>query len=137
MTKEYLNGAYAPTLELELGQPGCLSGDINCNGWVDFGDLAILADLWLQEIAGPCTEKVQKKCRYRLTYIGCREGVETCICPIIEVGAKCATNSCVDGLDCDDKIVWYYSAPFTDCKAEWSLIDCAETLITRKCKDCK
>lgn len=137
MTREYLNGAYAPTLELDVGRPGCLSGDINCDGRVDFGDLAILAEHWLQDIAGPCTQSAQKRCRYRLTYMGCREGVDTCSCPRLQPGAKCVSNSCVDGLDCDDPIVWYYSAPYTDCKAEWRLVDCAETLIQRQCKECK
>jgi len=112
-------------------------GDINYDCIVDFKDLAILAENWLAESPGPWCGRPQKKCRYKLVYIGCREGVETCSCPSLTVGAKCADRACTDSVDCDEKIVWYYVGyPYGDCKAEWVLIDCAETMIDRQCRGC-
>jgi hypothetical protein len=118
--------------------PACLPADINYDCRIDFKDLATLADSWLQEGPCPCSPIAggRKQCRYKLVYIGCREGINKCSCPIMTVGAKCVDRLCADVVDCDDKITWYYLAPYTDCKTEWELIDCAETMIERPCRGC-
>jgi hypothetical protein len=111
-------------------------GDLNQDCLVDFSDLAVMANHWLE--TGPfwCGESgLEKHCRYTLTYIGCREGVDQCSCPQLTLGAKCAANACADRHDCDQTIVWYGFNPYTDCKIEWQLIDCAETLLKRDCRN--
>jgi len=50
-SREYADGSYGPTLELQFTVPECLQGDIqgdiNADGRVDFKDIAIIADNWL------------------------------------------------------------------------------------------
>jgi hypothetical protein len=132
-SKEYEGGAYAPTLELELACPGCLFGDINSDGIVNFTDLAVVAENWLEEVPGPCAELPGKKCRYKVTKLTPQNGLE---CPHwLLLGHKCIHGDCADKVDCDEKLRFRFRDESNgyDCMIDFDLIDCAKTAITQLC----
>lgn len=122
--------------------PECEPGDINCDCMVDFKDLAILADSWLQEQECIyCTKGEQKKCRYKLTKktpVDDKDNPDGC--PIwLTIGFKCTTGSCVDKNDCSDTLKYELKGTFIDpgknyhCITEWELIDCAKSALKTDC----
>ena len=117
--------------------PACLAADTNYDCLVDFKDLAILAESWLQEGPCPCTPIAggKKQCRYRLK--DALPLTREAVCPAwAEFGAKCVDigRYCLDNGDCDQTIkvtVWANGG----CELVWELYDCAQTLLTRNCRN--
>jgi len=132
-TKEYEDGAYAPTLELELTCSACEFGDINSDGIVNFSDMSAMANKWLEEVPEPCAESSGKKCRYQVSKLTPQNELK---CPDwLLVGHRCIHGDCVDKDDCDPKLRFRFhdeSAGY-DCMIDFDLIDCAKTGITQLC----
>jgi len=130
---------YFDDLRLYSTFPECgLAGDINGDCVVNFKDVAILADNWLQEVPGTlCAKFKTDKCRYELEDVEPRNGKK---CPTWAVeGIKCLDTvvNCVDKDDCHDEIrlEWIDKKAGFDCLLTFELIDCAKkTGISNDCR---